>query len=565
MPGTEYLQRRVLVLAPIGRDAPTVAGLLHRVGIAAVVCADYEALLAGLEEGAGAVFVAEEGLFGQPLDRIAAWVAGQPPWSDLPFAMLTSSHHHPQVAAWRRDQVERLGNVTLIERPAQPITLVSVMQAALRGRKRQFEMRVLMEARAAAAADLEELVAHRTHQLQAVNAQLRDEMAERSRVEDSLRHAQKLESLGQLTGGVAHDFNNILMVISAGLEMLEIGGWAERRERLMRGMRQATQRGAGLTRQLLAFSRSRTLQPETVYLPRLVDGMADLLHGSLRGGIELALDLPPELWPVWADPGELEVAILNLAVNARDALGGNGTITITGRNVEGTDAADDGEQVCLSVRDNGSGMPEQVRARVFEPFFTTKDVGKGSGLGLPQVYGFARQSGGSVAIESTVGRGTTVTVRLPRSHQAVAPEAGRVAAAPRSEAGLDACVLLVEDDAEVAAFVEEMLRSIGCDVIHAASAKSALGALADGRQVEFVFSDIIMPGGTSGIELAREIRLRRPGLPVLLTSGFSGVDAAEVAALGVELLRKPYGLEELRAAVARVRSAAQATHAPAVG
>ncbi|WP_372012511.1 ATP-binding protein [Pseudoxanthomonas sp. 10H] len=542
---------RVLVLAPIGRDATTVSGLLERAGIAACVCKDYDALVECLHEGAGAAFLAEEGLFGQDLDRLADWVATQPPWSDLPLAMLTSHHLHPKVAAWRGEQVRRLGNVSLIERPVEPITLVSVMQAALRARRRQLEICELIDARQAAAANLEALVDQRTTQLRALNAQLREEMAERARVEESLRRTQKLESLGQLTGGVAHDFNNILMVVTAGLEMLERNDTPERRARLVQGMRQAAQRGAGLTRQLLAFSRNRALRPETVRLPRLVGDMADLLHGSLRGDIQLQVELPAELWPVVVDPGELELALLNLAVNARDAMAGSGTLSISGRNLA---AEGDGRRdfVELAVRDTGAGMTEAVKARVFEPFFTTKDIGKGSGLGLAQVYGFARQSGGSVAIESAPGQGTTVILRLPRSRQAMAEEAVASGDAPVAEAGPGACVLLVEDDAEVAAFVGEMLRNLGYGVVHAASAKAALGALADSRPVELVFSDIMMPGGTSGIELARELRQRHPALPVLLTSGYAGATGAEAEAMGIEILRKPYGVADLREALARV-------------
>jgi CheY-like chemotaxis protein len=284
--------------------------------------------------------------------------------------------------------------------------------------------------------------------------------------------------------------------------------------------------------------------------------MAALLHGSLRGEIHLQVDLAEDLWPVMVDPGELELAILNLAVNARDAMSGSGTLAVSGGNVVDGEGA--GEFVRLAVRDTGAGMTDEVKARVFEPFFTTKDIGKGSGLGLAQVYGFASQSGGSVAIDSAPGQGTTVTLLLPRSHEAMA-EAGDVATHPVAADGPGACVLLVEDDAEVAAFVEELLHRLGHGVVHAASARAALGALADERKVEVVFSDIMMPGGTSGIELAREIRQRRPELPVLLTSGYAGAGGPEAEALGIEILRKPYGIDDLRAALARVR----AHHVPA--
>ncbi|MET3930087.1 signal transduction histidine kinase/ActR/RegA family two-component response regulator [Lysobacter sp. OAE881] len=549
MEPTESLQEVVLIFAPTGRDATSASELLQRAGIATRICGSYDALLADIEQGAGIAFVAEEGLFGQALDRLADLVQRQPAWSDLPFVMLTSRHDHPRVAAWRKQQIERLGNVSLIERPVQPITLVSVMQAALRARKRQFEIRALLLAREAAAAQLETLVDVRTAQLQAVNTQLRDEMVERARVEETLRHAQKLEALGQLTGGVAHDFNNLLMVITAGLDMLELHDDPERRGKLVRAMQQAAQRGAGLTRQLLAFSRSRALRPETVNLSTLIGNMSELLDRSLRGDIKVNVELAQDLWPVVADPGELELVILNLAVNARDAISGSGVITITGRNARQVIEGIEGDFVNLTVRDTGSGMTDEVKARVFEPFFTTKDVGKGSGLGLAQVYGFAKQSGGAVTIDSVVGEGTRITLCLPRSHELAEHEAIQAHHRIDVSSTPERCVLLVEDDVEVAALVEQMLRGIGYDVIHATSATAALGALADDRRVDLVFSDIMMPGGTNGIALAKQIRKRRPALPVLLTSGFSEAMRGEAEALGISILRKPYGLNELRAAI----------------
>ena len=543
------LTQEVLIFAPTGRDAMSAAGLLQRAGIATHICEDFDALLAGIERGAGIAFVAEEGLFGQPLDQLAALIRAQPAWSDLPFVMLTSRHDQPRVATWRKEQIERLGNVSLIERPVQPITLVSVMRAALRARKRQYEIRALLHARDAAAMQLESLVEMRTEQLQTVNTQLRDEMTERARVEETLRHSQKLEAVGQLTGGVAHDFNNLLMVITAGLDMLELHDDPQRREKLVRAMQQAAQRGAGLTRQLLAFSRNRALQPETVDLPKLIGNMSELLDRSLRGDIKVVIELGPDLWPIVADPGELELVILNLAVNARDAMDGSGVITITGRNVRETIDGVEGDFVRLAVRDTGSGMSDAIKARVFEPFFTTKDIGKGSGLGLAQVYGFAKQSGGAVNIDSVVGQGTRIVLLLPRSHE-IATHGGSDARLSVDIApGPERCVLLVEDDVEVAALVEEMLRGIGYDVVHATNATAALGALANDRRIDLVVSDIMMPGGTNGIALAKQIRTRRPALPVLLTSGFSEAMRGEAEALGIHILRKPYGLKELRAAV----------------
>jgi len=279
--------------------------------------------------------------------------------------------------------------------------------------------------------------------------------------------------------------------------------------------------------------------------------MSELLDRSLRGDITVKVDLADDLWPVVADPGELELVILNLAVNARDAIKGSGVITITGHNVRDTIDGIEGDFVSLSVRDTGTGMSEEIRARVFEPFFTTKDVGKGSGLGLAQVYGFAKQSGGAVTIDSVPGQGTVIALSLPRSHEVASHEESQ----PRPSAELpsdpERCVLLVEDDVEVASLVEQMLRGIGYDVVHTTNATAALGALANGRRIDLVFSDIMMPGGTNGIALARQIHTRRPTLPVLLTSGFSEAMRGEAEALGISILRKPYGLKELRAAVER--------------
>ena len=549
----------VLVFAPIGRDAQASADLLQRAGIDAQVSRDYDDFIGKLEQAPDAVFVAEEGLFGRPLQRLMAWAARQGAWSDLPFVVLTSRHDNAKVTAWREQLVKKLGNVALLERPVQPITLVSVVQAALRARRRQHQVHSLLQALEQAALELESLVAERTAQLQQVNLQLRTEMAERTRAEESLRHAQKLEALGQLTGGVAHDFNNLLMVITGGLDMFERPQDPQRRARMIQGMRQAAQRGASLTRQLLAFSRNHALRPETVDLSKHLHDMKELLDRSLRGDVHVEVRLADDLWPVEVDPGELELVLLNLAVNARDALGAGGTICVRGENHPDWHGDGlSGDFVNLSVIDDGAGMSEEVKARVFEPFFTTKDVGKGSGLGLAQVYGFAQQSGGTVRIESEPGRGTTITLMLPRSHK---PLSKAHEATARSEGVHEAragCVLLVEDDGQVAALVTDMLQDLGYEVLHASNARAALGALADARHVDFVFSDIMMPGGTSGIGLAQEIRQRRPGLPILLTSGYQETSRIAAMDMGIPVLAKPYGLHDLQSAVAQLLGAGHA-------
>ena len=541
---------RVVVYAPIGRDGPAIVDVLARSGVLAELCADLTCLAEEIENGAAAAFVAEEGLFGRDLTRLADWVAGQPAWSDLPFVVLTSRQELPAVTAWRQQLVEVLRNVSLLERPVQAITLSSAVRAALRARRRQYQVRDLIDSRARAAAELERLVVDRTIELEAANRELQLQMDERQKVEETLRQAQKIEAIGQLTGGVAHDFNNLLMVISGGLDMLGRTEDAERRERLMAGMRQAAQRGSGLTRQLLAFSRRQPLTPQPIDLSRQVGGMSELLDRSLRGDVHVRLDFEKDLWPTDVDPGELELVVLNLAVNARDAMPEGGTITLRARNAPGSDDTQP-DYVELAVIDTGTGIPDDVIQRVFDPFFTTKDIGKGSGLGLAQVHGFAIQSGGSVRIESTPGVGTKVILLLPRSHRQpliaerhlVDVHAGEPVRVSQGS------VLLVEDDDEVAALVSEMLDHLGYAVTRVASAQAALGAFANGRDVDLVFSDIMMPGGMNGVDLARELHRRRPDLPVLLTSGYADAARRDADAANVLILPKPYEIDDLSAAL----------------
>ena len=378
----------------------------------------------------------------------------------------------------------------------------------------------------------------------------RREQQRLQRTEEALRQAQKMESLGQLTGGIAHDFNNLLAVFANGMQLLERDVTLEQRQRVLAGMRRAVARGSGLTHQLLAFSRRRAINPESIDLGVHLGGMREMLTRALRGDIDVRMDLASSLWPVVIDPGEFDLAMLNVCVNARDAMAAGGTITITARNVreaDGTGALADFVRVAIS--DAGVGMPPEVLARVFEPFFTTKDVGKGSGLGLPQVYGFAQQSGGRLTIESSVGKGTVVNLLLPRSARAVAPAVAETPRpAPREDRGRRGVALLVEDDGEVAALTSEMLNALGFTVVHAVSPAAALGTLADDRRIDVVFSDIMMPGGTSGLELARELRRRQPDLPIVLTTGYS--ESARGMAPGeFPLLLKPYSLEGLSLAL----------------
>jgi signal transduction histidine kinase len=388
------------------------------------------------------------------------------------------------------------------------------------------------------------------------NEALRIQIAEREKAEEALRQSQKMEAIGQLTGGVAHDFNNLLMVASSGLDLMERTEDPARRDLLKNSIRQAVDRGSSLTRQLLAFSRPTAQKPQVIDLADQIEGMKVLLERSLREDIEVELRLPKDLWLVEVDPNQLEVALLNMAVNARDAMPAGGKITIAAENRAGVaDAALRGDYVQLCVIDTGKGMSPELVSRVFEPFFTTKERGQGTGLGLSQVYGFARASGGEVRIESTPDEGTTISIYLPRQKKPLSTlvaEEARPAATPRGRGK----VLLVEDDEAVAALVDDMLRELGYQPTHVANAAEALAAL-DGGKFDLVFSDMVMPGEMDGLGLARRILKTHPDLPVVLTTGFSEA-AAAANEDGIRLLVKPYRIEQLAAELAAARAGVRA-------
>jgi two-component system NtrC family sensor kinase len=376
---------------------------------------------------------------------------------------------------------------------------------------------------------------------------LYDEADRREMAEGALRQAQRLEAIGQLTGGVAHDFNNLLMIISGSAQRLRRELTDEKYTRFLDMIGTATQRGETLTRQLLTYSRKQTLSPEVVDLSHRLPLIRDLLTRSLRSDIEIKVDVPDTICAVRIDPGEFELAILNLAVNAKDAMPGGGTLTLRAKAVtlkgEATEEGLAGDFVAIRVADTGHGIPADILTRVFEPFFTTKEVGKGTGLGLSQVYGFAKQSGGTATVSSTEGRGTAITLYLPRCHEAPAVEAPPVVAQEASEAA--GTVLLVEDNADVAEVGAGYLRQLGYRVRSVVNAQAAIAALRLDPDVDVVFSDILMPGGMNGLELAREIAERFPGIPVLLTTGYSA-SAQDAVRQGVIVLQKPYDLESLR-------------------
>ncbi len=365
---------------------------------------------------------------------------------------------------------------------------------------------------------------------------------------EQVAQAQKMEALGQLTGGIAHDFNNLLMIVSGYAQILQSRLSGAKDVQAVEAIRAAANRGEKLTRQLLAFSRRQQLMPVVVDLRARIDAVRDMLVPSLRGNIQLICDIEDKVWPVEVDLGELELALVNIAVNARDAMPDGGSITLSARNVvlkPGSAAGElEGEFVALAIIDTGTGMPPDVLQRVFEPFFTTKPVGKGTGLGLSQVHGFANQSGGAVTLSSEPDRGTVVTIYLPRSTNEAA-NAGKGAAA--SVGPVQGTVLVVEDSRDVAEVTSSLLEQLGYRVVRAENAAEALRHLQQGIGVDLLFSDIVMPGAINGLGLAQICQERFPDIPVLLTSGFS--DAAEAADGRFDILRKPFELSALEHAI----------------
>jgi len=553
---------RVLVLAPTGRDGPASADVIRKAGMQAEVCTSFAGLAAGLEAGAGAVFLAEEALFEVPLAKLRAWVERQPPWSDLPFVLLASHQQQPAVMLWQRRLVAALRNVTLLQRPVQTIALASSVQSAVRARRRQYEVRAYVAERERAALALEGLVAVRTSELAEANIQLRAQIAERENVEASLRQSQKMEAMGQLTGGIAHDFNNMLQAIGGSLELMhrriEQGRGTEA-GRFVDSARKTVGRAAALTNRLLAFARRQPLQPQSVDLDGLIVGIEELVRGTVGPGIRVELDMSDGVWPVLCDPNQLENALLNVAINARDAMPDGGRLTISTRHmslrtpdVAGQDEAKPGDYVEIAVADTGTGMDEATRARVFEPFFTTKPIGQGTGLGLSQCYGFVRQSGGFVRLDSTPGQGTTVRLYLPRHGTAGAEAAQQAQRAEPERVAVQGTVLLVEDDEDVRALAAEWLRELGYQVLEAEDGSAALGLLARTSHVDLLVTDVGLPNGLNGRQVADAARERRQGLPVLLITGYAGSALENQLAPGMQVIGKPFTLEMLAARIGTI-------------
>jgi len=374
----------------------------------------------------------------------------------------------------------------------------------------------------------------------------REAQQEMEKLQLRLAQSQKLDALGQLTGGVAHDFNNLLMVITGSLNALKkMVGDDPKALRAVQAIDTASQRGAALTSQLLSFARRQSVNPQTIDVGDSIFSVRDVLDTGLGSAIELQIEADNGIWPITVDRAEFETALVNLVINARDAMPQGGNVTVQAKNVFVDDGVTKGDFVAVKVRDTGTGIPDDVLAKIFDPFFTTKPIGKGTGLGLSQVHGFVHQAGGTIAVDSELGKGTSFTVCLPRSTAALTRRPEQL-----SHRGTGT-VLLVEDNPDVANASTGLLEELGYAVRWASDVDSALSEIA-ANGVDLVLSDIVMPGKMDGLALARILKQKHPGLPILLATGYS--EAARNAAAEFPILRKPYQIHELNEALSRLGS-----------
>ena len=559
------VSERAIVLAPMGRDGTLALMMLNEAGYSGVIATGLTALCNALEEGAGLLIIAAEALRGIDLEPLLGYLHQQPAWSDLPIVLMT--HHGGAEQNGSSHLSGLLGNVTFLERPFHPVTLISLVTAALRGRRRQYDARDRL-------IDLSESELRLQRTLETLEQQVEERTAQLRSNEEALRQSQKMEAVGQLTGGIAHDFNNMLTGIIGSLELL--------RRRVSRGKLDdldslidlgvtSANRAAGLTHRLLAFSRRQSLDPKPVEINQLVTSMGELLQRSINESIALDMRLSDPLWTAEADPNQLESALLNLVINARDAMpnGGNLTVETSNRHLDSVFTAaygtlQPGDYVELSVSDSGCGIPESVMGRVFDPFFTTKPIGQGTGLGLSMIYGFARQSGGHVTIHSEVGKGTTVSLFLPRFvGEMVVAEAANPARLPFANAG--ETVLIVEDDPAVRVLISAVLKELGYAFVEAGDANTALPIIESDQRIDLMISDVGLPG-MNGRQLAEIGRQIRPELKVLFITGYAEHAAVRGGFLdpGMQLITKPFTFDLLTAKVREMIRAA-ASQAEATG
>ncbi|MEN2394220.1 response regulator [Pseudomonas halotolerans] len=546
----EPLSERALILAPLGRDSQIALMILREAGFGGLICQHLGHLCEELQHGAGLLVISSEALVGPDLETLLSHIEEQPAWSDLPIVLLTH-HGGPEQNPAARIGTQ-LGNVTFLERPFHPVTLVSVVTTALRGRRRQYEARDRL-------IDLSNSELRLQTTLETLEQQVEERTAQLRHNEEALRQSQKMEAVGQLTGGIAHDFNNMLTGIIGSLELL--------RRRLARGRTEdldslidlgvtSANRAAGLTHRLLAFSRRQSLDSKAVQMNTLVLSMGELLQRSLNESVRLDMQLDDQLWIAEADPNQLESALLNLVLNARDAMPDGGQLVVKTFNqqleadfTEAYTNLEPGDYVVLSVQDSGCGMPEAVINRAFDPFFTTKPIGQGTGLGLSMIYGFSKQSRGHVTIDSEVGKGTTVNLYLPRfvGEEVNEPQVA-TQHAPYAQDG--ETVLIVEDDPAVRVLVSAVLSELGYAFVEAADADGAVPILQSSQRIDLLISDVGLPG-MNGRQLAEIGRQIRPDLRVLFITGYAEHAAVRGGFLdpGMQMITKPFTFDLLTAKV----------------
>jgi signal transduction histidine kinase/CheY-like chemotaxis protein len=550
------MELRVLIHAPRGRDASVVQNVLARQHTESLVCTSEKDLMAALEEGAASVILTEEALPQLLADRhLLEWLRTQPPWSDFPFVVLATRREGRRADKDFRS-LHSLGNLVLLERPLNAETLASAADSAVRARRRQYAARQHLEELKGTRSELERLngeledrILQRTRELASANDRLMKEINERERAQAALTQVQKMEAIGRLTGGIAHDFNNLLHVVNMNLELVSLYAKEEKVKPVVDRAKSAARRGARLTNQLLSFARSQSLMPRLTRVNQLILGMKDLLEISVGSGVEVVLDLCEEDATVMLDASQLEMSILNLAVNSRDAMpeGGKLTISTGTRFLDEDRDLHEGDYVLVTVSDSGSGIPPNILPKVFDPFFTTKPVGRGTGLGLSQVYGFARQSGGVARIRSEEAKGTTVEMLFPEADaEAEASAATRQQPAVPVLAGAFH-IMVIEDDPDVRRVIVECLSLIGYKVTEAGNGTEALAQLASIKP-DLLVVDYAMPDMT-GAEVISEARKLVGDVPVILATGYADMAAVERLAGRPPILRKPFDIAQLGDAV----------------
>ncbi|MEJ8853124.1 response regulator [Variovorax robiniae] len=549
------MENRVLVLAPFGRDARVIREVLGARQINVHVCDDAQALISAIQQESAATIVTEETLSEGLVEALRDLLARQPPWSDYPFVVLAARQTVRRTDRARL-ALRELSNLVLLERPVNPDTLASAAQSALRARQRQYLTRKHLAELQSSKLNVEQLndqletrIAERTADLASANDRLMHEILERERVESSLVQNQKMEALGRLTGGIAHDFNNLLHAVNLNLQLIERLKVDEDRVRdYARRAKEAVNRGSRLTGQLLSFARTQSLVPKLQDVNELIRNMAELISISVGAHVKLSLALCPG--PAWliVDAAQMEMALLNLSVNARDAMPQGGMLeihtVIAPTEAEGNPAYPRGA-VSVVVRDTGTGIAANLLSKVFDPFFTTK-LHAGTGLGLSQVYGFTRQSGGEATVESEVGTGTTVTLSFPLAPapQHVAAEATAVQDAALA---VQAEILVVEDDPGVRRSMVECLQVLGYRVRQASDGAAGLVELEKSRP-DLLLVDYLMPR-MNGAELIAQAHKMYDELPILLATGYADMKAVE-RLIGPQLvLAKPFDLDTLGKAV----------------